>query len=121
MLKSVNAWPQNIAYKEAGYRRLFSNQTSTLVHRDLDSCLLDSHRLGEVTGEVNVQALKDSKPVGNELERNDVEETLEAVNSLGDLNLLSLVGLELLVARVANDNGLSAASNDYRGGVSILL
>ena len=74
--------------------------------------LLDRDRLGKVTREVNVQALEDSQPVGNELQGNDVEDTLKAVDGLGDLNLLGLRGLELLISRVADDNGLAAASND---------
>jgi hypothetical protein len=86
-----------------------------------ENLLLDSNRLSKVTREVNVQALKDSQPVGNKLEGNDVENTLKAVDGLGDLNLLSLGGLELLVIRVADDNGLAAASNDLLIGVERLL
>jgi hypothetical protein len=41
------------------------------------------------------------------LERNDVEETLQAVYGLWDLNLLSLASLKLVVVGVADDNGLS--------------
>lgn len=76
------------------------------------SLLLDSHRLGQVAREIHVEALEDSEPVGDELQRNDVEETLEAVHSLGDLNLLGLGCLKLLVAGVADDNGLAASGND---------
>lgn len=75
--------------------------------------LLDGDRLGQVAREVHVEALEDSEPVGNQLQRDDVEEALEAVNRLGDLNLLGVGGLELLVARVADDNGLAASRNDY--------
>ena len=38
--------------------------------------LLDSDRLSQVAREVNVQALSNSEPVGNQLQRNDVQETL---------------------------------------------
>ena len=52
--------------------------------------LLDGDRLGQVTREINVKTLKDGQPVSNELQRDNVEETLEAVNRLGDLNLHGL-------------------------------
>ena len=74
--------------------------------------LLDRHRLGKVSREVNVEALHDSEPVCNQLQRNDVKDTLEDIHGLGDLNLLGLVGTELLVAGVANHNRLAATSND---------
>lgn len=83
--------------------------------------LLDSDRLGKVAREVDVEALHDSKPVGDELKRNDVEDTLEDVNGLGDLDLESLAGLELLIVRVADDDGLATTSNDWwKRAVSIL-
>jgi hypothetical protein len=87
----------------------------TIVRRGLS--LLDGDRLGQVAREIDVQALKNSEPVGNELERDDVEETLEGVDGLGDLDLLSLRGLELLIVRVADDNGLAATSNDWEVGL----
>ncbi|KAI9172071.1 proteasome regulatory particle subunit Rpt4 [Paramyrothecium foliicola] len=74
--------------------------------------LLDSHGLGQVSGEVHVKTLENSQPVGNQLQGNDVEDTLKAVDRLWDFDLLSLGGLELLVTGVADDNGLAAASND---------
>lgn len=77
------------------------------------STLLDSHRLGQVAREINVETLHDSQPVGNQLQRNDVEETLQAVDSLGNLDLLGLVGCELLIAGVADDNGLATTSSNY--------
>jgi len=84
--------------------------------------LLDSDRLGKVAREVDVEALHDSKPVGDELKRNDVEDTLEDVNGLGDLDLESLAGLELLIVRVADDDGLATTSNDWwETAVSILI
>lgn len=82
---------------------------------------LDSDRLGKVTREVYVEALENGKPVGNELQGNDVQNALEDINSLGDLNLLGLRGLELLITTVADDNGLAATSNDCRRMISIEL
>lgn len=74
--------------------------------------LLDGDRLGKVAREVDVETLQDGEPVGNQLEGDDVQETLENVDRLGDLDLQSLAGLELVVARVADDNGLAITSND---------
>ena len=80
---------------------------------DLACCLLDGDRLGEVAREVHIETLKNSEPVGNKLKRNDVQKTLEAVDRLGDLNLLSLRSLELFIIGVADDNGLATTSNDW--------
>lgn len=74
--------------------------------------LLDSDRLGQVTREIDVESLQDGQPVGNQLQGDDIEETLKAVDGLGDLNLLSLGCVELLVSLVADDDGLAVASND---------
>lgn len=81
------------------------------------SILLDSDRLGQVPGEIDVEALADREPVGHELQRNDVEETLEGINSLRDLDLLDLVGREFWVVLVADDDGVTLASDDLLVGV----
>ena len=52
--------------------------------------LLDCHRLGQVTGEVDIESFLDSKPVGDELEWNNVKQTLENVDGLWDLDLLGV-------------------------------
>ena len=83
-----------------------------LLHR-----LLDGNRLGQVPGEVNVQALSNGKPVGHELERDDVEQTLQKVVGVGDLDLVGLLAGELLVVGVADDDGAALASNDLLVGV----
>lgn len=77
------------------------------------TCLLDGNRLGQVAREVDVKAFHNSEPVGDQLQRNDVENTLKDVDGLRDLNLLGLAGLELLIGRVADDDGLTATSDDY--------
>ena len=76
------------------------------------TALLDSNRLGQVTGEVDVQTLHDSEPVGNELQRNDVQETLQAVDGLGNLDLLRQVGLELFITGVADNDRLATTCNN---------
>ncbi|KAI6754186.1 hypothetical protein HG530_012700 [Fusarium avenaceum] len=83
--------------------------------------LLDSDRLGQVTREINVETLKNGEPVGNELKRDDVEETLKNVDGLGDLDLLGLGRLELLIVGVADDDGLTTTSNNLLVGVEGLL
>ena len=69
-------------------------------------------RLGQVPGEVDVQTLHDGQPVGNELERDDVEDTLETVNRLGYLNFQGLAGLEFVIVDVADDDGLATTSSN---------
>ncbi|KAG9527140.1 isomerising glucosamine-fructose-6-phosphate aminotransferase, partial [Aureobasidium melanogenum] len=73
---------------------------------------VSSDTLGQVSGEVDVQTLSNSKPVGHELERNDVEQTLQDIDSLGYLNLVGLVARELGVVLAANDDRATLASND---------
>lgn len=74
--------------------------------------LLDSDRLGQVAREIDVEALENSQPVGDELQRDDVEKALEGIDGLGDLDLLGVGGVELLVRRVADNDGLAATSDD---------
>ena len=74
--------------------------------------LLDSDTLGQVSREIDVQALGNGKPVGHELERDDVEQTLQNINGLRDLDLVGLVAGELGVALAANDDGATLAGND---------
>jgi len=54
------------------------------------------------------------------LERDDVQETLQAVDSLGDFDLLSLTSLELLIVGIADDNWLARTSNDWEMLVTTL-
>lgn len=83
-----------------------------MLTRSITRSLLHGNRLGEIAREVDVQSLAHSEPVGDELERNDVEKALKAVHSLRDLNLLGLFGGKLAVIRIANNNRSTATSND---------
>lgn len=76
--------------------------------------LFDGNRLGQVTWEINVETLSNCEPVGHKLKRNNVEETLEAVDCLWNLDLLGLSTAELFVIRVADDDWLTAAGNNYK-------
>jgi hypothetical protein len=76
--------------------------------------LLDSNRLGQVAREVDVQALSNSEPVCDQLQRNDVQETLQAVDSLWHLNSLGLGWWEFGIVLIADDNGSSFTGNDCR-------
>jgi hypothetical protein len=73
--------------------------------------LLHCHGLGQVTREINVQAFSNCEPVGHQLQRDDVQETLQAIDGLGNLNLLGLTSLEFLVVRIADNNGSASTSN----------
>lgn len=75
--------------------------------------LLNSNRLGQVSGEVDVETTGDSQVIGNELKWENVEKTLQAVNGGWDLDLLGLGGLEFLVTWVADNDWLARTSNDY--------
>ena len=55
------------------------------------------------------------------MERDNVKETLETVDGLWNLNLLSLTLLELLIIGVADDDWLSGASNNYVALVSVIF
>ena len=79
--------------------------------------LLDSDRLGQVPGEVDVQALSNGEPVGHELERDDVEQTLEELVGVRNLDLVGLLAGELLVVLVADDDGATLAGDDLLVGV----
>jgi hypothetical protein len=46
------------------------------------------------------------------LERDDVQETLQAIDSLGDLDLFGLTSLELLIVGIADNNWFASTSND---------
>lgn len=76
--------------------------------------LLDGNGLGQVAGEVDIEVAGDGEPVGNELQRNDIEETLENIDVLGELDLDALLASKLLVTLVADNNGLAATSNDCK-------
>jgi hypothetical protein len=86
------------------------------LHRHLQH-LLDSDRLGQVPGEVDVEALSNGEPVGHELERDDVEQTLEELVGVRNLDFVGLLARELLVVLVADDDGTALASNDLLVGV----
>lgn len=75
--------------------------------------LLDSDRLGQVAREINVETLGHSQPVGHQLERNNVEQTLQNIAGLGNLDTLSLISREFGVTSVADDNRSARSSNDY--------
>lgn len=75
--------------------------------------LLHGHRLGQVTREINIETRADGKPIGNELQRNNIEKTLEAIGSLGDFDFLSLSRREFGIIVVADDNRTTSSGNDY--------
>ena len=80
------------------------------------SCLslLNSDTLGQVTREIDVETLGDGHPVGQELERDDIEKTLETVDGAGDFDSFDLVGWELGLTLVADDDWTASTCDDYR-------
>lgn len=73
--------------------------------------LLDGDRLGKVPWKVDVDACGDGEVVREELERDDSQETLKAVDGAGDTDGLH-TRLDVLVVVVANDNGLTFSRCD---------
>lgn len=67
---------------------------------------------GKHTWEVDVEVLGYGEPVRNELERNDVEKSLQTINGCRHLNLFTLLIYELFVVLVANDYWTPTASNN---------
>ena len=93
--------------KSYAHASFFCNRKSRIVP------LLHSDRFGQVSREVNVETLFDGKPVSNQLKGNHVQETLEAVDRLGDFDLLCVLGREFRVLGVADDDWSPASSNHY--------
>ena len=82
------------------------------MHYTPYSChLLDRHALGQVTRKVDVETLCNGEPVGHELERDDIEQALEDIDCLWDLDLVRLIGGELGVLLVADDDWAALARN----------
>lgn len=75
--------------------------------------LLDRHRLSQVAREIYIKTLGNSKPVGDELQWDNIEETLQTVHRLGNLDPLGLGGREFFVIRVANDNWAATTCNHF--------
>ena len=75
--------------------------------------LLHSDRLREVAREINIKTFTDGEPVSNQLQWDNVEKTLEAINSLGDLDLFCLGGRKLGVIVIADNDWTTTSGNDY--------
>ena len=95
-----------------GIARCFLTSIVSVQFRSWPDRLLDSDRLGQIAREVNVETLRHSQPVSHQLERNDVEQTLENIAGLGDLDTLGLLSGEFGVTSVADDNGSTRTGND---------
>ena len=67
----------------------------------------------QVPGEVDVEAVLDGKVVREQLERDDVQEALEAVDGAGHADRLAPLR-DVLVVLVADDDRLRLAGRDLR-------
>lgn len=65
------------------------------------------------TWEVDIEVLSDSHPVSHQLQRDDVQKSLENIDSLGQLNLLAGLVSEFLVIFVADDDWSSTTGNNW--------
>jgi len=75
--------------------------------------LLDGDGLGQIPGEIDVQVTGNGEPVGNELQGDDVEKPLQAVNGVGELDLDTLLLGEFLVSLIADDNWLAGTCDNW--------
>src|SRR2546421_8847404 len=75
--------------------------------------LLHSHGFGKIPWEVHIKVLRNSKPISDELERDDVKDTLKHVDIRRHLNLLAFFMGELRVVLIADDNWPAATGDDY--------
>ena len=81
---------------------------------------LDGNALGKVPREIDVQTLADCQPIGHQLQWDDVDKTLQAIDLLGHLDLVRLVRRELRVSGVADDDWATLSSNDLLVGIERL-
>lgn len=91
-----------------------AKQSSKKTQKYKQANLLHRNRLSQVTWEINIQTLSNGKPVGHQLERDDVEKTLEAIDGLWDFDFLGLAGFEFFVVGVADDDWFARTSDDCR-------
>ena len=75
--------------------------------------LLDSDRLRQVTWEVHVQTLSNSKPISDELQGDDIQQALQGVDRLRHLDAFGLGRWEFWVVLVADNNRSSSSGNHY--------
>ena len=76
---------------------------------------ISKKRDAQVSGEVDVKALVDSEVVTEQLEGDNVEQTLEAVDALGHAYLLNILR-DTLITLIAYDDGLGLARGNLREG-----
>jgi hypothetical protein len=74
--------------------------------------LLHCDALGQVPREVHIKALHHCQPVGDQLQRDDIEDALQDIDGLGDFDAQALARIELLIVGIADNDWLAAACND---------
>ncbi|QBM86973.1 hypothetical protein METSCH_B01660 [Metschnikowia aff. pulcherrima] len=72
--------------------------------------LFNSNRLGQVAGEVHINASVDSQPVTHQLQRNNVQQTLQAVNSQWHMQGSVGFATHHVISLIADDNRPSVSS-----------
>jgi len=79
--------------------------------QDMSFNLLGRDGFGQVPREVNIKAVKDSQVVAEELEWDDVEETLQAINRSRNTDSLGVLADRVIIF-VAHDDRLAFTSGD---------
>ncbi len=74
--------------------------------------LLDGHGFSQISWEINVEPFAHREPVGDELQGDHVQQTLQTIHRVRDFDLLGLLRREFLVVGIANDNGAATSGND---------
>lgn len=96
----------------------------TFVETGHEDILLGRDRLGKVPREINIKAVEDCQVVAEELERDNVEDTLETIDSSRYDNCLVLSTLVLVhavldsrVVLAADDDGSAFSGRDLGEGI----
>ena len=82
--------------------------------------LLHRNTLRQIPREIHIQPLAHGQPIRHQLQRDHVQQALQHIDRVRDLDAVRLLVGELLVARVADDDGPAAARDDLLVGVERL-
>ena len=92
-------------------RRRFPKPSPQLPH------LLNSHTLRQIPWEIHIQPLLHRQPISNQLQWNNIQQSLQYINCARNLDAFRFIVGELGIAFVADYYGSAAASDDLLVGI----